>query len=200
MIAGSRSKADAALYRKLYGLSADMWSESFRRNTRFYDRVSPIVYEQKNTPARARKVQRLWDDYMRAEMASWKRYRERLGRVPAKTELYGSFIAYEQMEVDAAIAFIEEFRDHLRTHPAELTQLGFYTAQATKFSPYLAPVPVMWKDDKRLIRGFVRSIRRLADGREASVGDAYRTVVVDGSSRRCARPSSATASSPGACG
>ena len=38
----------------------------------------------------------------------------------------------------------------------------------------------MWKDDKRLIRGFVRSIRRLADGREASVGDAYRTVVVDG--------------------
>ena len=53
---------------------------------------------------------------MRAEMASWKRYRERLGRVPAKTRSTGSFIAYEQMEVDAAIAFIEEFRDHLRTH------------------------------------------------------------------------------------
>jgi len=178
LIAASRSKADRALYTRLYGLAGDKWDEDFRRNKRFYDRVSPIVYDHKSTPARERRVQRLWDAYMRDELASWRRYRQRLGRVAARSELYRSFLAYEQMEVDVAIGFLEQFRRHLRRQPADRTQLGFYTSQATKFSPYVVPVPVMWKDDKRLIRGFVRSIGRLAGGRAASVGDAYRAQIV----------------------
>jgi hypothetical protein len=179
LVAGSDGEADGDLYNRLYGLAADQWSRDFKRSQRQFDQVSPLVTPGRiDAPGTDRRIEGIWTRYMRAEQASWKRYARRVDRVKAKGELPRSFLDYELMEIDEAMAFRDEFLDHLREQPAELTQLGFYTSQAAKFSPYQVPVTILWTRDKALARAFVRAIGRVARGDEASVGDPYRATIL----------------------
>jgi hypothetical protein len=180
LTAGSDEKADAKLYNRLYSVSADAWQRSFDRGNQHFDRLSPIVHGPNfPSPKTERTVRRIWVRYMVDVIRLWRKYDRQIAGVPARTDLYRSFVAYQRASTDEAIAFQKRFLQYMRDTPIKFQQFGYYTAQATKFSSYEIAVPVMWRRDQALIRGFVRDVGRIALGRDAAVGDAYRRVIVN---------------------
>jgi len=133
---------------------------------------------------------------MRAELRAWAKFRERVAAVPTRTDLEGSLAGYELDQIDKTMDFYEEFRDHLRSQPAEHTQFEYYDDLWPDRDPlrYLASGALTSAGQpwlRSLLRGellrreLVRGIVELAeegavDAESPSVGDAYRKAILEG--------------------
>lgn len=184
IIAGEPEKRAARLYYQQYDIGGDHWSEAFEVDKKRYDRLAAILYADDGGFAHTsrrdeREVQRIWRRAGAQEIALFERARRRMERLATRNAIERSTIDYALDEYDRSIALWREFRRQMR-EPVDRDQIGWYTAIVSSQDGYHTAGAAITRARDRLLRGFVRTIRRLAAGQAAAPGDAYRAAIVAG--------------------